>query len=120
MKSLTLALCLLICLLARAQLLKNLKEKVESKAKSRLESKKQEAKTKARHAVLDELDQLKAEFDSTDFDYAVLIGNPEFGNNSRIEKLPATKKEVESISVLFKGAGYHISILSKKRLLKKT
>lgn len=51
-----------------AQILKNLKDKAINKVRNK-------AETEARNAVSDQLEKIKAEFDSTDFDYAILLSD---------------------------------------------
>ena len=51
-----------------AQILKNLKDKAINKVKNK-------AETEARNAFADELNKIRAEFDSTDFDYAILLSD---------------------------------------------
>jgi CHAT domain-containing protein len=65
----------IICLLSlpvQAQLLKDLKKAASEKAKS-LATK--ENLEKATNAVMKDLDKARAEFDSTDFDYAILLSD---------------------------------------------
>jgi CHAT domain-containing protein len=58
-----------------AQLLKKLKDKAVNKGKSEVNDAKYDAKMKARNSVRNELDGIKADFDSTDIDYALLLSD---------------------------------------------
>src|SRR5882672_1131202 len=55
-----------------AQILKNLKDKAVNKAKENTIDK---AKYEARNAAHKQINDLRAEFDSTDFDYAILVSD---------------------------------------------
>ncbi len=55
-----------------AQILKNIKDRAVNKAKANTIDK---AKSEARNAAHKQLDQVRAEFDSTDFDYAILLSD---------------------------------------------
>ena len=54
------------------QILKNIKDRAVNKAKENTIDK---ARTEARNAAHKQLDQVRAEFDSTDFDYAILLSD---------------------------------------------
>ncbi len=72
MKILTGICFLLLSLQLPAQLLKNIKDKAVNKAKENtIDKAKYEARTAARKTVSD----VRAEFDSTDFDYAILVSD---------------------------------------------
>ncbi|MFZ1264079.1 MAG: CHAT domain-containing tetratricopeptide repeat protein [Chitinophagaceae bacterium] len=58
-----------------AQILKRLKDKVVDKGKGTVNDAKYDAKMKARNGVRNELEGIKADFDSTDIDYAVLLSD---------------------------------------------
>lgn len=58
-----------------AQILKKVKDQVTNKAKGEANQAKYEAQNKARQAAYKELDDFKAEFDSTDIDYAMLLSD---------------------------------------------
>ena len=57
------------------QILKRMKDKVVNKGKSEVNDAKYEARVKARNSARNELDGIKAEFDSTDTDYAILLSD---------------------------------------------
>lgn len=58
-----------------AQILKRVKDKVINKGKTEVNDAKYDAKMKARNGVRNELDGIKADFDSTDIDYAILLSD---------------------------------------------
>ena len=58
-----------------AQLLKRVKDKVVNKGKSEVNDAKYDAKMKARNSVRNEMEGIKADFDSTDIDYAILLSD---------------------------------------------
>ena len=66
---------LFLSLHSPAQILKRVKDKVINKGKSEVNDAKYEAKMKARNSVRNELDGIKADFDSTDIDYAILFSD---------------------------------------------
>ncbi len=66
---------ILFSLRSPAQLLKKLKDKAVNKGKSGVNDAKYDAKMKARNSVRNELDGIKADFDSTDIDYALLLSD---------------------------------------------
>ncbi|MEI2738229.1 MAG: CHAT domain-containing tetratricopeptide repeat protein [Chitinophagaceae bacterium] len=70
-----------------AQILKRVKDRVVNKGKSEANDAKYEAKMKARNSARNELDGIKAEFDSTDIDYAILLSDNSglFGGQGRGE-----------------------------------
>ncbi len=70
-----------------AQILKKIKDRVEGKAKGEVNQARYDAKYKARQAAYKELDDFKAEFDSTDIDYALLLSDNSgvFGGRGRNE-----------------------------------
>jgi CHAT domain-containing protein len=57
------------------QILKRMKDKVVNKGKSEVNDAKYETKAKARNSARNELNSIKAEFDSTDTDYAILLSD---------------------------------------------
>lgn len=61
--------------LAPSQILKKLKDNAVNKGKSEANEAKYNAKTKARESAYKELNDFKADFDSTDIDYAVLLSD---------------------------------------------
>jgi len=75
MKILSLALLILISITSQAQILNKIKNKVKGKAESEVRNAKYEAKAKARAAAHNEMDEVKADFDSTDIDYAILLSD---------------------------------------------
>ncbi len=75
MKILLTFILFLIFIPAPAQILNKIKNKVTNKAKSEVNDAKYEAKLKARNAAREELEGVKAEFDSTDIDYALLLSD---------------------------------------------
>lgn len=75
MKILFCAILIGIAIESPAQLLKNIKNKVVDKGKSEVSDAKYTAKQKARQAASDELNGFKADFDSTDLDYAILLSD---------------------------------------------
>ncbi|MBC7873171.1 MAG: CHAT domain-containing protein [Ferruginibacter sp.] len=72
---------------APAQILKRIKDKAVNKGKSEVNEAKYDAKTKARTGVRNELEGIKADFDSTDIDYAILLSDNSglFGGQGRGE-----------------------------------
>ena len=58
-----------------AQILKRVKDKVINKGKTEVNDAKYDAKMKARNGVRNELDGIKADFDSTDIDYAIMLSD---------------------------------------------
>ncbi len=68
MKILFISVLICLCFHAPAQILKNIKDRVVDKGKNK-------AKTEVRSTVRDEIQQYRAEFDSTDFDYALLLSD---------------------------------------------
>lgn len=60
---------------SHAQILNRIKDKVTGKAKNEANAAKNDAKYKARESANKELSDFKAEFDSTDIDYAVLVSD---------------------------------------------
>ncbi|MEO7924990.1 MAG: CHAT domain-containing tetratricopeptide repeat protein [Chitinophagaceae bacterium] len=58
-----------------SQILKRIKDKVVDKGKGEVNQAKYEAKNKVRTTARNELDGIKAEFDSTDIDYAILLSD---------------------------------------------
>ena len=75
MKILSLALLIFISIASQAQILNKIKNKVKGKAESEVRDAKYEAKAKARAAAHNEMDEVKADFDSTDIDYAILLSD---------------------------------------------
>src|SRR5690242_8531994 len=84
---LTLLLCLVFSLSASSQILNKIKDRVTGKAKSEAGNAKSTAKYKARESAYKELNDFKAEFDSTDVDYAILLSDNSglFGGKGRNE-----------------------------------
>ena len=80
------ALCL-FSVSSSAQLLKKIKDQATNRAKGEANQAKNEAKYKARQGAYKELDDFKAEFDSTDIDYALLLSDNSglFGGRGRNE-----------------------------------
>jgi CHAT domain-containing protein len=87
MKILISAFLLTIYFVAPAQILNRVKDKVINKGKGEANTAKNNAKYKARESARRELDEVKAEFDSTDMDYAILISDNAglFGSKGRGE-----------------------------------
>lgn len=87
MKILIGLLLLLLTTECPAQILKNIKNKVVNKGKSEVNEAKYNAKQKARQAARNELNGFKADFDSTDLDYAILLSDNSglFGGRGRGE-----------------------------------
>lgn len=87
MKILFIVSLLCISIISPAQILKKIKDRAESKARSEANEAKYDAKYKARQAAYKELDDFKAEFDSTDIDYALLLSDNSglFGGRGRNE-----------------------------------
>ncbi len=87
MKTLIGLLLLSVALNCPAQLLKNIKNKVVNKGKGEVNEAKYNAKQKARETAKNELDGFKADFDSTDLDYAILLSDNSglFGGRGRGE-----------------------------------
>lgn len=75
MKILFSVLLLLFSVLAQAQILNRVKDRVTNKAKGEVNNAKNNAKYKARETARNELNEVKAEFDSTDVDYAILLSD---------------------------------------------
>ncbi|HQV07225.1 MAG TPA: hypothetical protein PKW62_10715, partial [Chitinophagaceae bacterium] len=75
MKFLSLLFFLFLANISQAQILKKLKDKVKNRAKYEVENAKYEAKQKARQTARNELEGIKADFDSTDIDYAILVSD---------------------------------------------
>ncbi|HEV7781879.1 MAG TPA: CHAT domain-containing tetratricopeptide repeat protein [Chitinophagaceae bacterium] len=75
MKILLVLAVLFFSLPAPAQILKKLKDKAVNKGKSEVNDAKYDAKMKARNTVKDEMEGIKADFDSTDIDYAILLSD---------------------------------------------
>lgn len=75
MKILFSVLLLLFSALAEAQILNRVKDRVTNKAKGEVNNAKNNAKYKARESARNELNEVKAEFDSTDVDYAILLSD---------------------------------------------
>lgn len=75
MKILFSVLLLLFSVLAQAQILNRVKDRVTNKAKGEVNNAKNNAKYKARESARNELNEVKAEFDSTDVDYAILLSD---------------------------------------------
>jgi CHAT domain-containing protein len=69
------------------QILNRVKDKVINKGKGEVNNAKNNAKYKARESARKELDEVKAEFDSTDVDYAILLSDNSglFGGKGRGE-----------------------------------
>ena len=72
MKILFATLFILISFLSPAQILKNLKDRAVNKAKANTIDK---AKYEARNAAHKQMQDIRNEFDSTDFDYAILVSD---------------------------------------------
>lgn len=72
---------------APAQILNRVKDKVINKGKGEVNTAKNNAKYKARETARRELDEVKAEFDSTDVDYAILLNDNSglYGNRGKGE-----------------------------------
>ncbi|MGQ0739857.1 MAG: CHAT domain-containing protein [Bacteroidota bacterium] len=87
MKILAVAAVCLLSFSSSAQILKKIKDRVEGKAKGEANQAKNEAQYKARQSAYKELDDFKAEFDSTDIDYALLLSDNSglFGGRGRNE-----------------------------------
>jgi CHAT domain-containing protein len=87
MKSILPGIFLFCCTGSQAQILKKIKDRVEGKAKGEVSQAKYDAKYKSRQAAYKELDDFKAEFDSTDIDYALLLSDNSglFGGRGRNE-----------------------------------
>ena len=75
MKILSLTLLLFISIASPAQILNKIKNKIKGKAESEVRDAKYEAKVKARDAARNEMEDVKADFDSTDIDYAILLSD---------------------------------------------
>lgn len=75
MKILSIVLLIFISIASPAQILNKIKNKVKGKVESEVRDAKYEAKLKARNAARNELEEVKAEFDSTDIDYAILLND---------------------------------------------
>jgi len=84
---LTLILCAVLSFSASSQILNKIKDRVTGKAKSEASNAKSTAKYKARESAYKELNDFKAEFDSTDVDYAILLSDNSglFGGRGRNE-----------------------------------
>lgn len=78
---------LFLSIFSSAQILKKVKDKVVNKGKSEVNDAKYDAKMKAREGVRNELNDIKADFDSTDIDYAILLSDNSglFGGQGRGE-----------------------------------
>lgn len=72
---------------APAQILKRIKDRVVNTGKGEVNNAKYDAKMKARTGVKNELNGIKADFDSTDIDYAILLSDNSglFGGQGRGE-----------------------------------
>ena len=68
MKIRVLSLFLLFCLQSQAQILKNLKNRVVNEGKGKV-------KSEVRNTVRDQVQNYRSQFDSTDFDYALLLSD---------------------------------------------
>ena len=68
MKIRILPLFLLFCLQSQAQILKNLKNRVVNEGKGRV-------KSEVRNTVREQVQNYRSQFDSTDFDYALLLSD---------------------------------------------
>jgi CHAT domain-containing protein len=66
---------LTVSLSSPAQILKKIKDRVVDKGKSEVNEAKYDAKAKARNGIHNELEGIKADFDSTDIDYAILLSD---------------------------------------------
>ena len=66
---------LYLSVFTQAQILNRVKDKVTNKAKGEVNNAKNNAKYKARESARNELNEVKAEFDSTDVDYAILLSD---------------------------------------------
>lgn len=75
MKILTGLLFLLISVTSSSQILNKIKDRAKGKVESEANNAKYNAKNKARQAAYKELDDFKAEYDSTDIDYAILLSD---------------------------------------------
>lgn len=75
----------LISITSSAQILNRIKNKIKGKADSEVRNAKYEAKQKARQTARNELNDVKAEFDSTNIDYAILLSDNSglFGGQGR-------------------------------------
>ncbi|MGB3005744.1 MAG: CHAT domain-containing protein [Chitinophagaceae bacterium] len=71
----------------QSQILNKIKDRVKGKAESEANNAKYNAKNKAKQAAYKELDDFKADFDSTDIDYALLLSDNAglFGGRGRGE-----------------------------------
>lgn len=78
---------LLFTMKAPAQILKRIKDRVVNTGKGEVNNAKYDAKMKARNGVRNELEGIKADFDSTDIDYAILLSDNSglFGGQGRGE-----------------------------------
>ena len=87
MKILVALTLIFLSLQSSAQILKRVKDRVVNKGKSEVNDAKYDAKMKARNSARNELDGIKAEFDSTDIDYAILLSDNSglFGGQGRGE-----------------------------------
>lgn len=75
MRILVLLIFILFSPFSQAQILNKLKNKIKDKVQSEVRDAKYEAKVKARNAARNELEEVKANFDSTDIDYAILLSD---------------------------------------------
>jgi len=87
MKILAVAAVCLMSISSSSQILKKIKDRVEGKAKGEANQAKYDAQYKARQSAYKELEDFKAEFDSTDIDYALLLSDNSglFGGRGRNE-----------------------------------
>ncbi len=75
MKILIASILILFSLSGSSQLLKKLKDRAVDKGKQTANDAKYDARMKARNSVRNEMDGIKADFDSTDVDYAILLSD---------------------------------------------
>ena len=89
-----------------AQLLNKLKDRAAGKARAEAGNAKYNAKNKAREGARKELDDFKAEFDSTDVDYAILLSDNSglFGGRAKGEFGAKFLRMGSVISSLYKDA----------------
>ncbi|HUR66726.1 MAG TPA: CHAT domain-containing tetratricopeptide repeat protein [Chitinophagaceae bacterium] len=89
-----------------AQILNKIKDKVTGKAKTEANNAKYEAKNKARQSAYKAVDDFKAEYDSTDIDYAILLSDNSglFGGRAKNEMGTRFMRMAGIVNSLYKDA----------------
>jgi tetratricopeptide (TPR) repeat protein len=108
---------ILLSVQSQAQILKNIKDRALNKGRNMGNDAKYDAKMKARNAAHKELDDIRDSFDSTDFDYAILLSDNSGLFNVKDKRESGSKFfNLKSIGTSFYRKDFEISDEDNARL----